>query len=87
MLSSCLMVTDFRWNETGIDLVLQSESENLDLPGVLKPLSRWKVADIHQRQGRFSATTAITAKLVPADQSSAGNKNGKKAKNTKGGKR
>lgn len=87
LLPQDVMVTDFRWNETGIDLVLQSESENLDLPGVLKPLTRWKVTDIHQRQGRFSATTTVTAKLVPADQSSAGNKNGKKGKNPKGGKR
>jgi hypothetical protein len=87
LLPQDVMVTDFRWSETGIDIVLQSESENLDLPGVLKPLTRWKVADIHQRQGRFSTTTTVTAKLVPVDQSSGGTKNGRKNKNTKGGKR
>ena len=87
LLPQDVMVTDFRWSESGIDIVLQSESENLDLPGVLKPLTRWKVADIHQRQGRFSTTTTVTAKLVPVDQSSGGTKNGRKNKNAKGGKR
>ena len=87
LLPQDVMVTDFRWSENGIDLVLQSESENLDLPGVLKPLTRWKVADIHQRQGRFSSTTTVTATLVPVDKSSGGGKNSKKNKNAKGGKR
>ena len=69
LLPQDVMLTDFRWNENGIDLVLQSESENLDLPGVLRPLSNWKVTDINQRQGRFSATTTVTAKLVPVEKS------------------
>ncbi len=68
LLPQDVMLTDLRWSESGIDIVLQSESENLDLPGVLRPLSNWKVTDINQRQGRFSATTTVTAKLVPADQ-------------------
>ena len=80
LLPQDVMLTDLRWSENGIDLVLQSESENLDLPGALRPLSNWKVTDINQRQGRFSATTTVTAKLVPAGQGKDG-KNGKKAKN------
>ena len=85
LLPQDVMVSDFRWGETGIDLVLQSESENLDLPGILKPLGQWKVAEIHQRQGRQSATTTITAKLVPADRRAA--KKNKSAKGAKGGRR
>ena len=84
LLPQDVAVFDFRWSETGIDLVLQSESENLDLPGILKPLGQWKVAEIHQRQGRQSATTTITAKLVPADRKAAKKK---AAKNAKGGRR
>ena len=85
LLPQDVMVSDFRWGETGIDLVLQSESENLDLPGILKPLGQWKVAEIHQRQGRQSATTTITAKLVPADRRPAKKKNN--VKGAKGGRR
>lgn len=85
LLPQDVMVSDFRWGETGIDLVLQSESENLDLPGILKPLAQWKVAEIHQRQGRQSAITTITAKLVPADRRSAKKK--KTVKGAKGGRR
>ena len=81
LLPQDVMLTDLRWSESGIDIVLQSESENLDLPGVLRPLSNWKVTDINQRQGRFSATTTVTAKLVPADQGKGG-KNGKKSQGT-----
>ena len=77
LLPQDVMLTDLKWSESGIDIVLQSESENLDLPGVLRPLNNWKVTDINQRQGRFSATTTVTAKLVPADQG----KDGKKSKN------
>lgn len=87
LLPQDVMVTDFRWSESGIDLVLQSESENLDLPGVLKPLSRWKVADLQQRQGRMSATTTVTAKLIPADQAAAKTKSAKSAKSAKGNRR
>lgn len=83
LLPQDVMVTDFRWSESGIDLVLQSESENLDLPRVLKPLTRWKVTDIQQRQGRMSATTTVTAKLIPADQVSGKGKTGKGAKNSR----
>ena len=85
LLPQDVMLTDLRWSETGIDIVLQSESENLDLPGVLRPLSNWKVTDINQRQGRFSATTTVTAKLVPADQGKGGKKS--KGASRKGGKR
>ncbi len=67
LLPQDVMVSDLRWSESGIDLVLQSESDNLDLPRILKPLSRWKVADIQQRQGRFSSTTTVSAKLIPAE--------------------
>lgn len=74
LLPQDVMLTDLRWSESGIDIVLQSESENLDLPGVLRPLNNWKVTDINQRQGRFSATTTVTAKLVPADQGKGGKK-------------
>jgi len=88
LLPQDVMISDFRWGETGIDLVLQSESENLDLPGILKPLAQWKVAEIHQRQGRQSATTTVTAKLVPVDRNAAKkSKSAKNAKGAKGGKR
>ena len=85
LLPQDVMVSDFRWGETGIDIVLQSESENLDLPGILKPLGHWKVAEIHQRQGRQSATTTVTAKLVPVDRRAS--KKNKSARNAKGGRR
>jgi len=83
LLPNDVMVTDFRWSESGIDLVLQSESENLDLPGILKPLAHWKVADIQQRQGRMSATTTVTAKLVPAEQAASRTRSARNPKNAK----
>ena len=83
LLPQDVMVTDFRWNESGIDLVLQSESENLDLPRVLKPLSHWKVTDIQQRQGRMSAITTVTAKLIPVEQAAVKGKAGKNAKSSR----
>ncbi len=44
-----VMVSSLRFSETTVDLVLQTEAENVNLPLVLKRLSYWKVAQLNQR--------------------------------------
>ena len=81
LLPQNVMLSDFRWNENEITLVIQSENENLDLAEVFSPLRRrWQVADVQHRNAPQSAITVINAKLVAA-----GENVGKGGKNGKGG--
>lgn len=82
LLPQDVMAADFRWNEGEISFTLLSENENLDLPGILRPLRKWQIADIQHRNSRQNPITTISVKLVRADKTSA--KTGKNAKNAKG---
>lgn len=57
-----VMVSSLRFSETTVDLFLQSEAENLNLPQVLKRLSYWKIAQLNQRNLNGSVNM-ITLKL------------------------
>ncbi len=67
LLPSNVMASSLRWGESSIDLILQSEAENLDLPPLLNRLTGWKISQLQQR--RFGSTVSIiTLKLVPEDE-------------------
>ena len=77
LLPSDVMISDFRWNGSEIQLTLQSENENLDLTTRFAP--RWKIADMQHSNARQSAATMIRVRLVPADRGTGRNsgRNGK----------
>ena len=54
-----------RWNDAGVDLQLQSENANINLPELIKPLSFWKIGHLQQRQMWNSDVTSINLRLVP----------------------
>ena len=65
LLPENVSVNNFRLNESGVDIVLASEVENLDLARVLKPMSDWKISQLQQRQNRGGSGNTINLKLVP----------------------
>lgn len=69
ILPSNVMVSSLRWSESSLDLMLQSEAENLDLPGLLRRLPYWKISQLQQRR-MGDTVTMITLKLVPAGETS-----------------
>ncbi|MBQ9502701.1 MAG: hypothetical protein IJU70_11135 [Lentisphaeria bacterium] len=71
LLPENVSVSNFRLSETGIDIVLASETENLDLARVLKPMSDWKISQLQQRQNRSGNGNMVTLKLVPASSGEA----------------
>lgn len=62
-----VMVSSMRWSDTDIDLVLQCENDKLDLPSIIQPLKRWKIAQLQQRQSGDSAVATINLKLAPLE--------------------
>ena len=62
-----VLVSSIRWNETDIDIVMQSENSQLDLPALIQPLKYWKVGSLQQRQTGDSAVATINLKLIPYD--------------------
>lgn len=77
ILPANVMVSSMRWSDTDIDMVLQCENDKLDLPSLIQPLKRWKIAQLQQRQAGDSAVATINLKLSPLD---AADKNKKEAK-------
>ena len=60
-----VLVSNMRWNDSGVDLQLQSENANINLPELIKPLSFWKIGHLQQRQMWNSDVTSINLRLVP----------------------
>ena len=68
LLPGAAMVTNYRRNETDIDIVISSEDENINYPQVLKPIAhKWRVGQIQQRQRGNSTSINVNLKLVPAE--------------------
>ena len=65
ILPSNVMVSSLRWSESSLDLMLQSEAENLDLAALFRRLPYWKVSQLQQRR-MGDTVTMVTVKLVPA---------------------
>ena len=71
LLPENVSVSNLRLSESGVDIVLASETENLDLARVLKPMTDWKVSQLQQRQNRSGNGNTVTLKLVPASSGDA----------------
>ena len=67
LLPSNAMVSSLRWSESSVDLMIQSEAENLDLPSLLRRVPYWKVGQLQQRR-MGDTVTMITLKLVPNEE-------------------
>ena len=67
LLPSNAMVSSLRWSESSVDLMIQSEAENLDLPALLRRVPYWKVGQLQQRR-MGDTVTMITLKLVPNEE-------------------
>ena len=76
ILPRSVMVSSLRWNESGIELVMQSEDGNLDVQTLLRPLTEWKIGQLQQRRFGDRAVTTVTVKLVRADASAPSAKKG-----------
>ncbi len=68
VLPSNVRVINMRWSEDGLDLMLNSETENINIPAVLEPLRYWKVGQVHQRQGFNSSAITFVVKLESAEK-------------------
>lgn len=60
-----VLVSNVRWSENSVDMLLQCEDAKLDLPRIINPLGYWKIGQLQQRQGGDSAVATINLKLVP----------------------
>jgi len=68
-----VLVSNVRWHDSGVDMVLLCEDDKLDLPGIINKLGIWKIGQLQQRQTGDSAVATINLKLVPIEsQSSSG---------------
>ena len=65
LLPENVLVSSMRWSDSGVDLQLQSENANINLPELLKPLNFWKIGNLQQRQMWGSDVTSINLRLVP----------------------
>ena len=65
LLPENVLVSSMRWSDSGVDLQLQSENANINLPELLKPLTFWKIGNLQQRQMWGSDVTSINLRLVP----------------------
>lgn len=65
LLPENVLVSNLRWSDSGVDLQLQSENANINLPELLKPLNFWKIGNLQQRQMWGSDVTSINLRLVP----------------------
>ena len=65
LLPENVLVSYIRWSDSGVDLQLQSENANINLPELLKPLNFWKIGNLQQRQMWGSDVTSINLRLVP----------------------
>ena len=65
LLPENVLVSSLRWSDSGVDLQLQSENANINLPELLKPLNFWKIGNLQQRQMWGSDVTSINLRLVP----------------------
>jgi len=65
LLPENVLVSNMRWSDSGVDLQLQSENANINLPELLKPLNFWKIGNLQQRQMWGSDVTSINLRLVP----------------------
>ena len=74
ILPANVMVSSLRWSDSDIDMVLQCENDKLDVPALIQPLRRWRVAQLQQRQGGDSAVATINLKLSPPERSEKGRK-------------
>lgn len=62
-----VLLTSLRWNESGVELLMQSSSAQADISGSIRKLPYWKIGQLQQRKFGNSPTTVITLKLVPAE--------------------
>lgn len=62
-----VLVSSVRWNETDIDVSMQCENTQLDLPALIAPLKYWKVGSVQQSQHNDSPVATINLKLIPYD--------------------
>lgn len=60
-----VLVSSIRWSDSGVDMVLQSEDDKLNLPALINPLGLWRIGQLQQRQTGDSTVATITLKLVP----------------------
>ncbi len=69
-----VLVSSFRWNDGSIDLMLQTESTELDMVSFFNRLNGFKVISASQRTNNNSGLTVATVKLA------VGNSEGKRKK-------
>ena len=65
-----VLVSNVRWHDAGVDMVLLCEDDKLDLPGIINGLGIWKIGQLQQRQTGDSAVATINLKLVPIESKS-----------------
>ena len=62
-----ILVTSIRWNESGVELQLQSTAAESNISSAIRKLPYWKIGQLQQRRWGNSTSTMITLKLVPAE--------------------
>jgi Tfp pilus assembly protein PilN len=62
-----VLVLSLRWNESGVELQMQSSSEEINLAGAIRKLPYWKISQLQQRNWGDNSSSMITLKLIPAE--------------------
>ena len=62
-----ILVTSLRWNESGVELQMQSSAAQSNISEAIRKLPYWKIGQLQQRRWGNSTSTMITLKLVPAE--------------------
>ena len=60
-----VLVSNIRWSENSVDMMLQCEDAKIDIPRIINPLGYWKIGQLQQRQTGDSAVATINLKLIP----------------------
>jgi hypothetical protein len=64
VLPKSVMISSLRFGYHSIDIVMNSEDANLDIPAIFKPLHKWKIEQLQQQRGSGNSVTTVTVKLV-----------------------
>lgn len=67
VLPSNILVTSLRWNESGVELQMQTSAAQSNVSEAVRKLPYWKIGQLQQRRWGNSTSTMITLKLIPAE--------------------
>lgn len=62
-----VLVTSLQWNESGVNLQMQTSAAQPNISEAIRKLPYWKIGQLQQRRWGNNSSTIITLKLVPVE--------------------